>query len=227
MKSNELRVLVIDDELTIRNVLRLNLESQGYKVSEAFTGANGLAKAIEFHPHLVVLDLGLPDMNGLDVLKELRKWTRVPIIILTVTDDESTKVKLLDAGADDYLTKPFGTNELLARVRVSLRHLGRVEATPIFKSDGLEIDISAKKIKINDKIVKLTNTEFEVLALLVRDQGKVVTQLSIMKYVWGTTAADQVHYLRIYINQLRKKIEVNPSEPKHIITEPGIGYRLV
>mgnify|MGYP001549932736 CR=1 FL=1 len=183
--------------------------------------------ALEFHPHLVILDLGLPDINGLEVLKELREWTRVPIIILTVTDDEATKVKLLDAGADDYLTKPFGTNELLARVRVSLRNHDRIEATPIFKSGDLEIEISHKKVILHNKSVRLTGTEFEVLALLVREQGKVVSQVSIMRQVWGATSEEQTHYIRIYINQLRKKIEDNPSEPKHIISEPGIGYRLV
>lgn len=231
--SDEIRILLIDDEPAIRNILRTSLQMHGYKINEANSGHEGLKKALDFHPHLIILDLGLPDKNGFDVLKELRQWTKIPIIILTVADDESTKVKLLDAGADDYLTKPFGTNELLARARVALRHhsSGVVnsypEATPIFKSDGLVINLNQRVVSVNDQVIRLTNTEFEVLALLVRDHGKVVPQAVIMKKVWGVTAEDQSHYLRIYINQLRKKIELNPSNPVHIITEPGVGYRLI
>lgn len=225
--KEELRILIIDDEVAIRKILRTNLESHAYVIGEASSGKEGLEKAVTFHPHLILLDLGLPDTNGLEVLKKLRHWTQIPIIILTVTDNEATKVSLLDAGADDYLTKPFGPNELLARVRVGLRHHGHAEATPIFKSQNLEVDLSLRRVLVNSKSVKLTNTEFEVLALLVRDHGKVIPQTHIMKKVWGTTAEDQSHYLRIYINQLRKKIEENPSEPKHIITEPGVGYRLI
>lgn len=225
--TEELRILIIDDELAIRHTLRASLESSHYKINEAKSGQEGLKKVSEFHPHLILLDLGLPDMNGYEVLNELRKWTRVPIIVLTVTDDETTKVKLLDAGANDYLTKPFGGKELLARVRVSLRGHGHIEATPIFKSGDLEINLNQRKVLIQEKPVKLTNTEFEVLALLVRDHGKVVPSTLIMKKVWGVTAEDQSHYLRIYINQIRKKIEANSSEPQHIITEAGVGYRLV
>jgi len=225
--SEEIRILLIDDEKAIRNVVRMSLESSGYKICEAIDGKSGVSQASEFHPHLVLLDLGLPHMNGLDVLKELRKWTRVPVIILTVTDDEQTKVNLLDAGADDYLTKPFGSKELLARVRVALRNLGLIEATPIFKSDELEVDLSQKKVSVAGKEIKLTTTEYEVLSRLARDHGKVIPQAQLLKQVWGSSSEDQSHYLRIYINQLRKKIEVNPSDPKHIITEPGVGYRLV
>lgn len=173
------------------------------------------------------MDLGLPDINGYEVLKELRSWTVVPIIILTVTDDESVKVKLLDAGADDYLTKPFGSSELLARVRVGLRNHGLVEATPIFESGELRVDLSQKLVTVDGNSVKLTNTEYEVLARLVRDQGKVVSQTKLLKQIWGSVAEEQTHYLRIYVNQLRKKIEKNPSEPKHLITDPGVGYRLI
>jgi two-component system KDP operon response regulator KdpE len=224
--SEEIRILLIDDEKAIRNVVRMSLESVGYKIFEAIDGESGISGASSFHPHLVLLDLGLPDMNGLAVLKELRKWIRVPIIILTVTDDEQTKVNLLDAGADDYLTKPFGAKELLARVRVALRNLGLIEATPVFKSDDLEVDLSQKKVMVAGKEIKLTTTEYEVLSRLVRDQGKVIPQTQLLKQVWGSSSEDQGHYLRIYINQLRKKIETNPSAPKHILTEPGVGYRL-
>lgn len=226
--SNEIRILVIDDEVAIRNVLKMNLESAGYQIAEAIDGQSGIAQISNFHPHLIVLDLGLPDMNGVEVLKELRKWSRVPIIILTVTDDEQTKVSLLDAGADDYLTKPFSAKELLARVRVTLRHLGLIEATPIFKSEDLEVDLSQKKVFVAGKEIHLTTTEYELLSILVRDQGKVIPQKQLLKQIWGRTSTeDQTHYLRIYVNQIRKKIEENPSEPKHLLTEPGVGYRLI
>ncbi len=225
--NSEIRILLIDDEQAIRKIVRMSLESSGYKINEAIDGRTGIALVSEIHPHLVLLDLGLPDMNGYEVLKELRKWTRVPIIILTVTDDEQTKVNLLDAGADDYLTKPFGSKELLARVRVALRNIGLIEATPIFISDDLEVDLSLKKILVSGLEVKLTSTEYEVLSRLVRDHGKVISQSQLLKQIWGSLAADQSHYLRIYIKQLRKKIEKNPSEPKHILTEPGVGYRIV
>jgi len=225
--NEEIRVLVIDDEPAIRSVLKMSIEFVGYKICEAIDGASGIKQLSQFHPHLVILDLGLPDINGLDVLKELRKWSRVPVIILTVSDDEQTKVSLLDAGADDYLTKPFGTKELLARVRVAIRNIGLIEATPIFRSDELLVDLSLKKVFILDKEVKLTATEFALLSILVRDHGKVIPQLQILKKIWGSSSEDQSHYLRIYINQLRKKIEKNPSDPKHIVTEPGVGYRII
>jgi two-component system KDP operon response regulator KdpE len=225
--SNDIRILIIDDEPTIRNVLKLSLEANGYSICEASSGKSGIIKCSDFHPHLVILDLGLPDLNGLEVLKELRKWSRVPIIILTVTDDEQTKVRLLDAGADDYLTKPFGAKELLARVRVALRNVGLIEATPIFKSEDLEVDLSQRKISVAGKEIKLTVTEYKVLSRLVRDHGKVIPQAQLLKQIWGSLAEEESHYLRIYINQLRKKIEINPSEPKHILTEPGVGYRII
>lgn len=225
--KNDSRILIVDDEVSIRNLLRMNLVNAQYEISEAISGSEGLEKAASFHPHLVILDLGLPDMNGLEVLKKLRQWTTVPVIVLTVSDDIPTKVTLLDAGADDYLTKPFGPEELLARVRVALRHKGMVEATPIFESGNLKVDLNKRLVFVSEVQIKLTNTEYEVLSRLVRDHGKVVSQSQILKQVWGAIAKDQGHYLRIYINQLRKKIEVNPSEPAHILTEPGIGYRLI
>lgn len=225
--KNDSRILIVDDETSIRKLLRMNLLNAQYEVCEASSGVEGLEKAASFHPHLIILDLGLPDMDGHEVLKKLRLWTTVPIIILTVSDDESTKVMLLDAGADDYLTKPFGPDELLARVRVALRHNGMVEATPLFISGNLRVELNKREVFVSDVQIKLTNTEYEVLSRLVRDHGKVVSQTQILKQVWGAIAKDQGHYLRIYINQLRKKIEVNPSEPVHILTEPGIGYRLV
>lgn len=220
------KILIIDDEAAVRNVVKLALTA-GHILSEAANGAEGLEKASSFHPNVVILDLGLPDMNGLEVLKKLRSWTTIPIIILTVTDDEKTKVALLDAGADDYLTKPFGPEELQARIRVALRHTGLIEATPVFQSGNLSVDLNQKSVLVSGVPVKLTNTEYEVLARLVRDHGKVVPQIQLLRQIWGTAEKDQSHYLRIYINQLRKKIELNPSEPIHILTEPGVGYRLV
>lgn len=225
--STSSRILIIDDEAAVRNVVKMSLLAANYEISEAENGSEGLGKAAQFHPNLIILDLGLPDMNGLDVLKKLRSWTTVPVIVLTVTDDEATKVKLLDAGADDYLTKPFGPDELQARMRVALRHGGMIEATPIFESGDLKVDLNKKSVLVSGNIVKLTNTEYELLSRLVRDHGKVVSQMQLLKQIWGVSGKDQTHYLRIYINQLRKKIESNPSEPSHIITEPGVGYRLI
>lgn len=227
MSANKLRILIVDDEPSIRNVLKLNLGNEGFKVFEADSGEHGLKAAAEFHPNLIILDLGLPDLNGLEVLKRLRKWTQVAIVILTVTDDESTKVALLDAGADDYLSKPFSMPELLARVRVALRHQNAVEATPVFHSDDLQVDLNSRSVMVKSTVVKLTVTEYELLSILVRNQGRVVPQKQLLTEVWGATASDQSHYLRIYIAQLRKKLEVDPSAPMHILTDPGIGYKIV
>lgn len=225
--NDEVRVLIIDDESAIRNLVRHSLMAQGIRFAEAETGQKGLDLIASFHPHLIVLDLGLPDIGGLDVLKELRTWSRVHVIVLTVNDDEQTKVRLLDAGADDYMTKPFSVPELMARVRVGLRSHGRIEATPLFKSGDLEIDLNSKSIRVAGVSVRLTATEFELLARLVRDQGKVVPQKQLLVQIWGATASDKGHFLRIYVNQLRKKLEKDPSNPVHIITEPGVGYRLI
>lgn len=225
--TEAIRILIVDDEAPIRNVLRLHLAEKGYKLSEAKTAAEALEQAASFHPHLVILDLGLPDKDGYEVLKELRQWTTVPVLVLTATDDEPTKIRLLDKGADDYLTKPFSPGELLARVRVCLRHSGTVEATPVFESGDLRIDLNSRAVTVNGAQVKLTSTEYEVLARLAREPGKVVAQNTLLRQIWGVTAEDQTHYLRIYIKQLRKKLEKTPSEPVHILTEPGVGYRLI
>lgn len=221
------RILIIDDEKAIRDTLKLNLKSENYMVEEAINGLEGLEKVKIYHPHLIILDLGLPDRSGLEVLRELRTWTKIPVIVLTVFDDEATKVKLLDVGADDYLTKPFGPSELTARIRVALRHYGKIEATPIFESGDLRVDLNLRQVTVDQIEVKLTKTEFELLQRLVRDSGKVVPQLKLMKEIWGSQSQEETHYLRIYIKQLRKKIEKNPSEPMHILTEPGVGYRLI
>lgn len=225
--KTEIRILVIDDEAVIRQTLRTHLQSLDYLVEEAANGSEGLKLAADFHPHFIVLDLGLPDKNGLEVLKELRSWTKVPILILTANDDERTKVRLLEAGADDYLTKPFGPAELVARIRVGLRRHGMIEATPIFTSGDLVVDLNHRMVSRDGVEVKLTTTEYEVLSRLVRDHGKVVSQVQLLRQIWGSMADDQGHYLRVYINQLRKKLEVNPSQPEHILTESGVGYRVI
>lgn len=225
--NQETRILVIDDERTIRETLKISLHSAGFLTEEAATGAEGLTRASTFHPHLIILDLGLPDIGGLDVLRDLRKWTAVPVIVLTVNDDESAKVRLLDAGADDYLTKPFHSSELMARIRVAMRHSQAVEANPVFTSGDLEIDLNSRTVKVADRDAHLTATEFEFLRILVRARGKIVPQAQLLREVWGAMAVDQTHYLRVYCGQTRKKIEKDPSAPQHLLTEPGVGYRLV
>jgi two-component system KDP operon response regulator KdpE len=230
MNKESFRILVVDDEAVIVEQLRRTLTTAGYQTESARDGDEALRKTEAFHPHLILLDLGLPDMPGDEVLRRLRRWTHVPVIILTVQDAEEKKVQLLDAGADDYLCKPFGSSELTARVRVALRpraSQGSVEATPVFISDQLQVNVITREVSFGGANVHLTKTEFELLARLVRQNGQVVPQDTLMKEIWGTTNEDQFHYLRIYINQLRKKLEVNPSTPKHILTEPGVGYRLV
>lgn len=219
------RILIIDDEPEIRSMLVTSL-APNFEVLAAATGQEGLDQTAAQHPHLVILDLGLPDINGVDVLKKLREWTTIPVIVLTVTDDESSKVALLDAGADDYLTKPFGVPELMARIRVALRNHHQEEATPVFASGDLEVEVNKRFVKSGGKIVRLTATEFHLLSLLVRHRGRVVSQAQLLTEVWGKNAVENTHYLRIYIGQLRKKIEVDPANPLHILTEPGVGYRI-
>lgn len=221
------RILVVDDESAIRDMLSVHLSANGFQVVFAVNGNDALAKASEFHPHLIILDLGLPDMNGLVVLQKLRVWTDIPVVVLTVNDDEQKKVELLDAGADDYLTKPFSVPELLARIRVGLRRHHLAEATPIFKSGNLEVDLNQHKVRVGSLPVKLTLTEYELLSRLVRENGRVVPQSQLLNDVWGPQSLDQIQYLRIYIGLLRKKLEADPSAPTHILTEPGVGYRIV
>jgi two-component system, OmpR family, KDP operon response regulator KdpE len=220
-------VFVVDDEIQIRRFLKMSLTSYGYIVEEAQNGEEALLMLPAMRPDIVILDLGLPDMDGLDFLKRVREWSDVPVIILTVRDSEDDKIALLDAGADDYLTKPFGTGELLARVRVALRHkkIGADEA--VFQSGELKIDYSKRVVTLSDAEIKLTPTEYSFLTMLSKNAGKVVTQTQIMKELWGPNLTDETQYLRIYVLQLRRKIEKDPSNPKIIITEPGVGYRLV
>jgi two-component system KDP operon response regulator KdpE len=220
-------VLVIDDEMQIRRFLRISLEASGYHVIEAETGEAGITQAAAVNPDVIVLDLGLPDMDGLEFVKRIREWSKIPIIVLTVKDSEKDKVALLDSGADDYLTKPFSVNELKARIRVSFRHKRKDMETQIFKSEKLTIDFDKRIVKINDEKIKLTPKEYSVLTLLAKNAGKVLTQNYILRELWGPFYEEESQYLRIYIMQLRKKIEDNPSNPTIIITEPGVGYRLI
>jgi two-component system KDP operon response regulator KdpE len=221
------RVLVIDDETAIRRLLRISLEPEGYILLEASEGKEGLVTASTQRPDLIILDLGLPDIDGMTVLKRLREWSKIPVIVLTVKDSDIDKVTLLDAGADDYLTKPFSVPELLARIRAALRHTQPSEMQAIFCSGHLEIDLSARTVSISGKPVKLTVTEYDILRLLVRYAGKVVTQGHLLKEIWGPHATEQTQYLRVYIGQLRKKLEKDPPRPELILTEPGVGYRLI
>ena len=219
--------LVIDDEPQIRRLLRVTLEANGYRVFDAATGQDGIAQAAQRRPDVVLLDLGLPDLDGLGVLKRLREWSRVPVIILSVRDREDDKVAALDAGADDYVTKPFSTGELLARLRAALRHLQPQGAGAVFRSGDLEVDLSARVVRKRGQEVKLTPTEYSLLRLFVTHAGKVLTHRHLLTEVWGPKAVEQTHYLRVHIAHLREKLEDIPGRPELIRTEPGIGYRFV
>jgi two-component system, OmpR family, KDP operon response regulator KdpE len=219
--------LIIDDEVQIRRLLKISLEANGYRVFEAANGELGLAEAAQRRPDIVVLDLGLPDMDGVAVLKRLREWSSVPVVVLSVRDREEDKIAALDNGADDYLTKPFGTGELLARLRVAQRHAKPGPDTALFQSGHLEVDLVARTVKVKGKPIRLTATEYALLQLFVRHAGKVLTHRQILKEVWGPTYLEQTHYLRVYMTHLREKIEENPSQPELLITESGIGYRLL
>ena len=223
---SKVKVLIVDDEQAIRRFLRISLEAEGYDVVDAETGKAAVAMAATHVPELVILDLGLPDMDGTQVLAQLRQWSSVPVIILTVRDAEKEKVKLLDAGADDYLTKPFSVPELLARVRVALRRNVPVECAAVFKNGFLELDFGDRQVTRKGQLVKLTVLEFNLLALLARHVGKLITQKQLLKEVWGPGSVEHSQYLRVYIGQLRKKLEPNPQRPILLLTEPGIGYRM-
>jgi two-component system KDP operon response regulator KdpE len=224
--SAERTVLVIDDEAPIRRLLRLTLEPQGYKVYEAGNGQLGLQEAAARRPDVIVLDLGLPDMDGLAVLKRLREWSQTPVLVLSVRDREADKVAALDNGADDYLTKPFGTEELLARMRAVQRRAPDAQEEPVFVSGDLMVDLAGRMVTVNKKEVHLTATEYALLRELVRHAGKVVMHAQLLRAVWGPNSENQSQYLRVYITHLRKKLETTTSG-KLIQTEPGIGYRLL
>lgn len=224
MIGNE-TILVIDDEVQIRRLLEITLSSNGYKIFSASTGHEGIQKAVSHAPVLIILDLGLPDADGMEILKKLREWYQKSIIILSVRSSEEDIVKALDGGANDYLTKPFRTGELLARIRASIRqNQGTPVNTQLFFG-SLEVDLANHMARKNNEIIKLTSTEFSLLALLSKNEGRVLTHQQILKEIWGMGYIEQTQYLRVFVAQLRKKIEDDPTHPKLLITESGIGYR--
>jgi two-component system KDP operon response regulator KdpE len=219
--------LVIDDEVQIRRLLKVALEGANYQVREATTGQEGLTKVANRRPDVILLDLGLPDMDGVTVLKRLREWSETPVIVLTVRDDEQEKVTALDAGAEDYVTKPFSTPELLARLRVAQRKTRAAEEVSVFKHGNLVVDLSSHVVTRADQEVKLTATEYAVLRLFVRHPGRVLTHRYILREIWGPKSEEHRQYLRVYVTHLRQKIESDPTNPVLITTEPGIGYRFI
>lgn len=227
MPTSGPRILVVDDETQIRRMLKVALSAHGYDVSEATSGQEGLNQAAIFHPDLIILDLGLPDFDGEEIIRRIREWTGVPILILSVREHEDDKIKTLDLGADDYITKPFNMGELLARIRVALRHAAKTESEPILTFGNLTIDLSRRIVTENEREVKLTPLEYEILKNLALNAGRVLTHRQLLRIIWGIAYQDETQYLRVYIGQLRRKIEPDPTLPKYIITEPGVGYRLV
>jgi two-component system KDP operon response regulator KdpE len=227
MSDQKPMALVVDDEVQIRRLLRVCLEADGYRVHEAASGKEAITEAAQHKPDVVLLDLGLPDMDGVEVLKRLREWSRVPVLVLSVRDREDDKIAALDHGADDYVTKPFGTGELLARLRVARRHADPAPGMSVFRSGALEVDLTARVVRLHGKEVKLTATEYSLLRLFVQHAGKVLTHRHLLREVWGPNYAEQTHYLRVYMAHLREKLEPEPSKPRLLITEPGVGYRLI
>jgi two-component system KDP operon response regulator KdpE len=222
-------ILLIEDEPPMRRFLRITLQSHGYRLVEAETGQEGLMQATTRNPDVVLLDLGLPDIDGLEVTKRLREWTQTPIIIISAREQEQDKVKALDAGADDYLTKPFNAGELLARIRVALRHAQQQKSgqqEPVFVLQNLRVDLARRQVFLDEKEVHLTPIEYKLLTVLVHHAGKVITHRQLLKEVWGPAHGDEVQYLRVYMTQLRHKLETDPARPRFFLNEPGIGYRL-
>ncbi len=228
MSDNRPSILIIEDELPIRRFLRAGLSAELYHLSEAATAQDGLIQAAAARPDLIILDLGLPDGDGIDVTKQLREWTSVPIIVLSARGQEQDKVEALDAGADDYITKPFGVAELHARMRVALRHAAQysTEPNPIFTSGDLRVDLARRSVTVAEREVHLTPLEYRLLAILIKYAGKVVTHRQLLREVWGQGYEGENHYLRVYTGQLRQKLEADPTRPKLLQTETGVGYRL-
>lgn len=224
--STGARILVIDDENEIRRLLKVGLNAHGYEIYEAANGEEGIAVAALSKPDLIVLDMGLPDIDGIGVVDRIREWSTVPIIVLSVRESETDKVKALDRGADDYVTKPFSMAELLARIRVAMRHQGNVKDEPVLVAGALEMDLLLRRVCLRGEEIKLTPTEYELLRCLMTHPGRVLTHRQLLRKVWGAEREEENQYLRIYISQLRKKIETDPNQPEYILTEPGVGYRL-
>jgi two-component system KDP operon response regulator KdpE len=224
MNENE-KILIIDDELQIRRLLEITLSASGYKIIQSVNGKEGLVDAATHNPTLIILDLGLPDIDGQEILKKLREWFTKPIIILSVRDSEEEIINALDNGANDYLTKPFRSGELLARIRAAIRSIENTSDTTTLSFESITIDLQSHTVKKNNELLKLTATEFSILSLLAKNQGRVLTHQYILKEIWGHGYSNQTQYLRVFVAQLRKKIEDNPSKPTLLITESGIGYR--
>jgi len=229
MAETKETILLIEDEPQMRRFLRVTLQGHGYRLIEASTGEEGLTEVATRNPDVVLLDLGLPDIDGLEVTKRLREWTQVPVIVISAREQEEDKIRALDAGADDYLTKPFGAGELLARIRVALRRTALQHSgseVSVFVLDNLKVDLSKRQVFLSDAEIHLTPIEYRLLTVLIKYAGKVITHNQLMREVWGLAYVDQSHYLRIYMAQLRHKLEADPARPKFFINEPGVGYRL-
>ncbi|MBI5739688.1 MAG: response regulator [Nitrospirae bacterium] len=229
MTQDKEMILLIEDEPQMRRFLRVTLQSHGYRLIEAPTGQEGLMHATTRNPEVVLLDLGLPDMDGIEVTKQLREWSEVPVIVISAREQEEDKIRAIDAGADDNLTKPFGAGELLARIRVALRHKTLLHATrkePVFILEGLRVDLAARQVFLNEEEIHLTPIEYRLLTVLIRNAGKVVTHTHLLKEVWGPVYGSQTQYLRVYMTQLRRKLEAESARPRFLINEPGVGYRL-
>jgi two-component system, OmpR family, KDP operon response regulator KdpE len=229
MSDADWKVLVVEDEAPIRRFLKAALEAQGFKLLEATSGGQAIAMAASHNPDIILLDLGLPDIDGLEVIKRVREWSHTPIIVISARGKDKEKVEGLDAGADDYLAKPFSVEELSARMRVAIRHVShsRVgQEGPVFQTGELRVDLARRMVWVGDREIHLTPIEFKLLAVLVRHGGKVITQGQLLKEVWGHRSEEQAHYLRNYIHHLRHKLEADPTRPAYLSTEPGVGYRL-
>lgn len=226
MNEGSARILIVDDERPIRRFLRTALAAHGYEIFEASTGQEALVAVVQHRPDIVILDLGLPDIDGTEVTRRLREWSHLPIIILSVRDQETDKIAALDAGADDYLTKPFGVGELMARLRVALRHRAQPVTESVFEANGLLVDFVRRVVMVNGRDVALTPTEYDLLRLLATHADKVLTHHQLLRQVWGVGYQDEAHLLRVNISNLRRKLEPEPARPRYIITEPGVGYRL-
>lgn len=224
--DSDLRVLVVDDELAIRRFLRTSLNMHGYTVYEVSSGEEALLEVVNKRPDLVILDIGLPGIDGIEVTRKLREWSDLPILILSVQDQERDKIAALDAGADDYLTKPFGVGELMARMRVALRRSNKQTNEPLFSLGEMQVDLSKRLVLVGMEEISLTPTEYDILRVLIQNAGKVLTHRQIIRAVWGEGYETEAHLLRVNISNLRKKIEKDPSRPQYLITEPGVGYRL-
>jgi len=226
MNDIGLRVLVVDDERAIRRYLHAALNAQGYTVYEASGGKDALNMVVADRPDLIILDLGLPDIDGVEVTRQLREWTHIPIIVLSVRELESDKIDALDAGADDYLTKPFSSGELMARMRAALRRSMQTADEPVFETDNLKVDLTRRLVRVGGEEISLTPTEYDLLRILVQNAGRVLTHRQLLLQVWGNAYESEAHLLRVNMSNLRRKIEPDPTRPRYIITEPGVGYRL-